>query len=185
MKIIVGLGNPGKKFKDTRHNVGFNVVDEIASQNTIEKEESKFDAIIGHIRINNEKIFLVKPLTYMNLSGRTVQPLVHYYKCELKDLMVIYDDMDLPVGSLRIREKGGTGGHKGMTSIINRLGSRDFPRMRIGIGRSEQIETTNWVLGQFTKEEKPYIDEIINLAADAATKWVKDGIHLTMNSYNK
>lgn len=185
MKIIVGLGNPGKRYKGTRHNVGFAVVDEIASKNVILKEESKFEAIIGHIKINNEKVLLVKPLTYMNLSGRAVQPILHWYKCELKDLMVIYDDMDLPVGSLRIREKGGAGGHKGMTSIIERLGSKDFARMRIGIGRPEQMETANWVLSQFSLEEKPVIDNTINLAVEAATKWVQEDILLVMNSYNK
>ncbi|NLB88411.1 MAG: aminoacyl-tRNA hydrolase [Syntrophomonadaceae bacterium] len=152
MKIVVGLGNPGKKYSETRHNLGFKVVEELAKRFPIEKEESKYDAIIGHIRIGSEKVLLVKPLTYMNLSGKSVQPLVHFYKLELQDLIVIYDDMDLDLGRLRIRESGGTGGHKGMVSITQRLSTQEFPRIRVGIGRPED-ETIDLVLGNFSNDE--------------------------------
>ena len=130
MKIIVGLGNPGREYKNTRHNVGYMVLEELARRFPVEKQDSKFDSIIGHIRVQGEKVLLVKPLTFMNLSGRAVQPLARWYKIELQDLMVVFDDMDLPLGVLRIRTSGGSGGHKGMNSIIGRLATTDFPRDR-------------------------------------------------------
>ncbi|HZJ84503.1 MAG TPA: aminoacyl-tRNA hydrolase [Syntrophomonadaceae bacterium] len=183
MKIIVGLGNPGRKYNQTRHNLGFMVVEELARRYQVEKEESRYDAIIGHIRIDQQKILLVKPLTYMNLSGRAVQPLVRFYKLDLQELLVIYDDMDLEVGKLRVRKSGGTGGHKGITSITNSLSSQEFPRIRVGIGRPK-IDTINWVLGKFSPDEKPYIDEMVIKAADAIECWVKYGIEKAMNEYN-
>lgn len=184
MKVIVGLGNPGKDYKDTRHNIGFMVLEELASRYTVEKQESRFDAIIGHVRIGTEKVLLVKPLTYMNLSGKAVQPLMHWYKLELEDLMVVYDDMDLPMGSLRIRASGGTGGHKGIASISERLASKDFARSRIGIGRPEAGETVGWVLGKFSNDEKEQIQIVVKNAADALEKWAKMGITEAMNAYN-
>lgn len=183
MKIVVGLGNPGKKYAGTRHNIGFMVVEELAKRFPVQKEESKYDAIIGHIQIGPEKVLLVKPLTYMNLSGNSVQPLVNFYKLDLKDLIVVYDDMDLDLGRLRIRESGGTGGHKGMASIVQRLSSQEFPRIRVGIGRPED-ETIDWVLGKFSSDEKPIAAEMIIKAADAVECWVKYGIQKAMNEYN-
>lgn len=183
MKIIIGLGNPGRKYTDTRHNTGYQVVEELAGRYTIDKEESKFDAIIGHLQIGTEKVLVVKPLTYMNLSGNAVQPLVHWYKLPLSDLMVVYDDMDLPTGLLRIRASGGTGGHKGMVSICQRLSSNDFPRIRVGIGRPAD-ETIDWVLGKFYGEEKQIMQGTIEKAADALEYWIKNGIVATMNKYN-
>ena len=184
MKIIVGLGNPGKDYKDTRHNIGFMVLEELASRYTVEKQESRFDAIIGHVRIGTEKVLLVKPLTYMNLSGKAVQPLMHWYKLELEDLMVVYDDMDLPMGSLRIRASGGSGGHNGIASISERLASKDFARSRIGIGRPEVGEAVGWVLGKFSSDEKEQIQIVVKNAADALEKWAKNGITEAMNAYN-
>lgn len=183
MKVVVGLGNPGPKYKDTRHNVGFLVVEEVARRYTVLKEESRFDAIIGQIQIGREKVFLVKPLTYMNLSGNAVRKLVSYYKVEQKDIIVIYDDMDLPVGQVRIRAQGGTGGHRGMTSLVERLGTRDFARIRIGIGRPPD-EAVDWVLGRFAGEEKVLIDQAVAKAADAVECWLTEGIDKTMNEYN-
>jgi PTH1 family peptidyl-tRNA hydrolase len=183
MKVIVGLGNPGRKYRDTRHNIGFRILEEIAGRFSIEKEESRFDAIIGHIRIDGEKVLLVKPLTYMNRSGKTVQPLVRWYKLDLNDLIVIYDDMDLSPGALRLRAQGGSGGHKGMTSIIQRLGSREFARIRIGIGRPDN-EAIDWVLGKFSPTEQKLMEEVISQAAAAVECWVKQGIDRAMNEYN-
>lgn len=183
MKIIVGLGNPGRKYKDTRHNTGYRVVEELASRYNIDKEESKFDAIIGHLRIGSEKVLVVKPLTYMNLSGNAVQPLVNWFKLDLTDLLVVYDDMDLPPGTLRIRSFGGNGGHKGMNSISQRLSSKNFPRVRVGIGRPED-DTIDWVLGKFTGEEKELIESTVEKAADAIECWIKNGIDTAMNRYN-
>lgn len=184
MKMIVGLGNPGKDYKDTRHNIGFMVLEELASRYPVEKQESRFDAIIGHIRINGEKVLLVKPLTYMNLSGRAVQPLLHWYKLALEELIVVFDDMDLPAGSLRIRANGGSGGHKGMASISERLASKEIARIRVGIGRPEYGENVNWVLGRFSREEKEFFQNAIGNATDALEIWVKQGIVAAMNAYN-
>ena len=184
MKIIVGLGNPGKEYKNTRHNIGYMVLEELAARYPVEKQESKFDAIIGHIRLKGEKVLLVKPLTYMNLSGRSVQPLVHWHKLDLGDLMVIYDDMDLPLGTIRIRAAGGSGGHKGIKSIMERLATSDFARTRIGIDRPDDREAIDWVLGRFSGAEQEQMDQTIKEAADAVEKWISAGINEAMNAYN-
>lgn len=184
MKIIVGLGNPGKEYKNTRHNVGYMVLEELASRYPLEKQESKFDAIIGQLRIKGEKVLLVKPLTFMNLSGKSVQALVHWHKLELVDLMVVYDDMDLPLGTLRIRAGGGSGGHNGMKSIAERLATPDFARVRIGIGRPEEREAVEWVLGRFAAGEKEPAEQAIKDAVDALEKWISSGIVEAMNAYN-
>ncbi|MDD3024053.1 MAG: aminoacyl-tRNA hydrolase [Syntrophomonadaceae bacterium] len=184
MKIIVGLGNPGPKYSRTRHNCGFRVLEVMAGRHSIEKEESKYDAIIAHLKIGSEKLLLVKPLTYMNHSGRPVQRLVNWYKIELSELMVIYDDMDIEPGVLRIRALGGAGGHKGVGSIIECLGNnKEFPRIRIGIGRPPE-GAMDWVLGEFKPEEKPLVQDAVQKAAEAAELWVKEGITRAMNAYN-
>ena len=184
MKIIVGLGNPGQEYKNTRHNVGYMVLEELASRYPLEKQESKFDAIIGHIKIKGEKVLLVKPLTYMNLSGQSVQPLLHWHKLELIDLMVVYDDMDLPLGTIRVRAGGGNGGHNGMKSIAARLATQEFARVRLGIGRPTEREAVDWVLGRFSAAEQEQSAQAIKYAADALEKWVTTGIVETMNTYN-
>lgn len=183
MKVIVGLGNPGKKYSDTRHNIGFKVLEEVVRRHEVQKEESRFDAIIAHINLNGQKVLLVKPLTYMNLSGKAVQPLLHWYKVNPSDFIVAYDDMDLPVGTLRLRAEGGSGGHKGLTSIIERLGSREFSRLRLGIGRPDG-EAIDWVLGTFGPDEKQTVQEMINGAADRLEYWTVQGIVKAMNEYN-
>ncbi len=183
MKVIVGLGNPGPRYKDTRHNVGFQTLEELARRHPVQRQESRFDAIIAHLQIKQEKVFLLKPLTYMNLSGKAVRALIAYYKIDLKDIIVIYDDMDLPVGNLRIRSAGGTGGHRGMTSLVENLGTREFARIRIGIGRPPH-EAIDWVLGRFSPEEKPLISNAVARAADAVETWIAHGIEKAMNEYN-
>lgn len=185
MKIIVGLGNPGRRYKNTRHNMGFEVIEEIARRCPVNKEESKYDAIIGHITVNQEKALLVKPLTYMNLSGKAVQPLVKFYKINYEDLLVIYDDMDLELGRVRIRASGSSGGHKGIGSIINCLGVKDFPRIRIGISRPpEGWNVQAWVLSEILPPERKILEESINKAADAAIYWLNNDIVQTMNKFN-
>ncbi len=184
MKIIAGLGNPGRKYSSTRHNCGFRVLEEIAGHHSIEKEESKYDALIAHLKIDREKVLLVKPLSYMNLSGRPIQRLVNWFKLDLSQLLVIYDDMDIVPGVVRIRASGGSGGHKGMKSIIECLGNnQDFPRIRVGIGRPPE-EVVDWVLGEFSPEEKQLVQGAILRAAEAAEVWVKEGINRAMNEYN-
>jgi len=184
MKIIVGLGNPGKEYKNTRHNIGFMVLEELASRYPLEKQESKFEAIIGHARIKGEKVLLVKPLTFMNLSGKSVQPLVHWHKLDLQDLMVIYDDMDLPLGTIRMRATGGSGGHNGIKSIMERLAAPAFSRPRIGIGRPVDREAVDWVLGRFAAGEKEQMEQTVKQAADAVERWITGGIMEAMNAYN-
>ncbi|MDD3269613.1 MAG: aminoacyl-tRNA hydrolase [Syntrophomonadaceae bacterium] len=183
MKIIIGLGNPGRKYTHTRHNCGFKVLEEIAGHHRIEKEESKYDALIAHLKISGEKVLLVKPLSYMNLSGRPVQRLVNWFKLDLSELMVVYDDMDLEPGVVRIRAAGGAGGHKGMLSIIECLGTKDFSRIRVGIGRPPE-GVVDWVLGGFHPDEKPLLQAAFAKAAEAAEVWVKEGINRAMNEYN-
>lgn len=183
MKLVVGLGNPGKRYSETRHNLGFKVVNELARRHQVEKEESRFDAIIGHCRIGAEKVLLLKPLTYMNLSGRSVQPLMRFYKIPLQDLVVVYDDMDLPKASLRIRTTGSSGGHKGIASIIELLASPDFARIRVGIGRPP-YGVTEWVLSAPPAEERLDFEAVVLRAADAAECWVRDGIVKAMNQFN-
>jgi len=184
MKIIVGLGNPGPEYKNTRHNIGYMVLEELAARHPLEKQDAKFDALIGQIRIGGEKVLLVKPLTYMNLSGRAVQPLLHWHKLDLQDLIVVYDDMDLPLGRLRIRAGGGSGGHKGIKSIIERLSTNDFARIRLGIGRAADRDAVDWVLGRFGSEEKTEAQHAVQRAAEALEKWVIAGLESAMNTYN-
>lgn len=186
MKLIVGLGNPGPRYQNTRHNIGFMVLDELAGRWLVEKQDSRFDALIGHTRIQGQKILLVKPLTYMNLSGHAVQPLARYYRLEPENILIIYDDMDLAPGQLRLRERGSSGGHKGLKSVIERMGTQEISRLRIGIGRSGEREAVDWVLGSLAAgEDSARIAEAIKQAADAAETYVKQGIIAAMNAYNK
>ncbi len=186
MKIIIGLGNPGRKYSDTRHNMGFKVIEEFARRHTIDKEEYKYDSIIGHSRFGSEKVLLVKPLTFMNLSGRAVQPLVNFYKIDLSEIFVAYDDMDLEEGRIRVRASGGSGGHKGIQSIIDLLGNRDFPRIRIGIGRPPQgVAVERWVLSAVDPIQAKTYNECFELAADAVECWIQHGIVTVMNQYNR
>lgn len=185
MRLIVGLGNPGPEYRDTRHNIGFMAVEAMAARFGVSKQQSKYNAMIGHCLIGGEKALLLKPLTYMNLSGRSVQPVMHFYKLQPGQLMVVYDDMDLPLGRLRVRKSGGAGGHKGMISIINALGTQDFPRMRVGIGRPEYHDNVNWVLSQLGPEDKACIQSTVNSTVEAVEKWIKLGIDAVMNEYNR
>ena len=187
MRLIVGLGNPGRKYEKTRHNIGFMVVDRLADIIGLTAEEKKFNAFIGHGRINEEKVILVKPQTYMNLSGDAVQALLGWYKLDASRLLVIYDDLDLPCGRIRLRPGGGTGGHRGMESIIVSIGDDSFPRVRVGIGKpaSEKVATVNFVLGQIGGEEGELLLEAVDLAAEAVICLVREGVDQAMNIYNR
>lgn len=182
----MGLGNPGNKYENSRHNVGFMVIDRLASRLGISLSRPFFSSMTGQVYIDNKKILLVKPQTYMNLSGQSVAPIVKWYKLKPDDLLVIYDDMDLPAGSLRIRPKGGSGGHRGMESIIEHLGTNAFPRLRIGIGKpdSDGEDTIDWVLGGFSNREREIIESVKKKAVDAITLFVNEGINKAMNQYN-
>lgn len=184
MHIIVGLGNPGKKYDATRHNVGFEAIDLLAKRNNIEVKRLKHKALCGEGNIGGKKVMLVKPQTFMNLSGQSLLDIVQFYKIDPKNLIVIYDDIDVAVGSLRIREKGSSGSHNGMKSIIYQLQTDQFPRVRIGVGKPQFGDLADYVLGRFPKEEIPIMIETIERAALASEMIVTDGISLAMNRYN-
>ncbi|BAB03787.1 aminoacyl-tRNA hydrolase [Halalkalibacterium halodurans] len=185
MKLIVGLGNPGAKYDGTRHNVGFDVVDAVARRLNIEIKQSKANGLYGEGRIDGEKIFLLKPQTFMNRSGESVRPFLEYYNMEVEDLLVIYDDLDLPVGKIRLRQKGSAGGHNGMKSLIAHLGTSDFKRIRVGVDRPAPGETVvQHVLGRYRPEEKDAISEAIDLSAEAAEAFTKKPFLEVMNTFN-
>ena len=185
MKLVVGLGNPGQKYEGTRHNVGFQVIDHCEKSLNIPLNQSKFKGVYGFEHINNEKIFLLKPLTYMNLSGESVVPLMKFYKISVENLLVIYDDLDLKPGTIRLRQKGSHGGHNGMKSIINHLGTDEFNRIRIGIGRPEPgIPVSNYVLSSFHPEEGELVNQATLKASEAVEAWTKTPFLKVMNDFN-
>lgn len=184
MKAIVGLGNPGKKYETTRHNVGFLVIDELAKHLNIISYQKKFNAHYALVEYQGEKTILIKPQTYMNLSGEAVFSFLNYYKIDIKDVLVISDDVDLPVGMVRIRPFGGAGGQKGLANIIDRVQSNQFPRMRIGIGKHEHMDTADYVLGKFSQSDIPHIIKAVNLAKEASLLFIRENIEATMNTYN-
>lgn len=184
MKIIVGLGNPGREYAATRHNLGFMVVDEIARRLRVVSSRSRFRAVLTEAFDVEEKIVLVKPQTYMNLSGTSVAEAARWYKTPIADLLVVADDIDLPFTAMRLRAKGGSGGHNGLKSIISALGSDEFARLRLGIGRGRG-EATGQVLGRFNAEEERLLPEIIGSAADCALDWERAGVIMAMNRFNR
>lgn len=186
MKIIVGLGNPGTRYANTRHNLGFWVVDQIAERWNISLSKRKFQAAVGEGIIHGEKVLLVKPQTFMNRSGECVGPLMRFFGASLEDLMVIYDDMALAPGIIRVRGKGSAGGHNGMKSLISHLGSDGFPRMRMGIGTPPPaMDSADYVLQGLGDAERKILLEACSQAADAAELWITDGVERVMNLYNR
>lgn len=186
MKLIVGLGNPGRQYAATRHNVGFMVIDSLAEKLGIKVDKIKFKSVIGEGFAGPEKIVLAKPQTYMNLSGEAVLDMVQWYKVDPADLLVVYDDLDLPAGKLRLRIKGSAGGHNGMKSIIYLVQSDDLPRLRIGIGRpqNENLETVSHVLGKFSQDEAKIMTGAVAKAADAVITILDKGVEKAMNEVN-
>ena len=185
MKLVVGLGNPGKRYDGTRHNVGFMVMDVLVSAPGIGAFQSRFDADVTEWQEDGEKILLMKPETFMNLSGRAVRQAVDFYQLETPDLLVICDDMALPLGKLRFRARGSHGGHNGLRDIQSHLGTSEYSRLRIGVDVPEgEKEAVDHVLGKFKPSEKPVIADAVNLAAQAVAMWVKQGIQKCMNQYN-
>lgn len=184
MYIIVGLGNPGKKYENTRHNMGFIALDNVAKHNDINIKKIKFKALVGEGKIAGQRVVLVKPQTYMNLSGESVREVMNFYKAPMENLMVIYDDIDIELGSLRIRKFGSAGTHNGMKSIIYQLKNDRFPRMRIGIGNSGNGDLKDFVIGGFSKVEADSIKETAERANLAISEWIENGIDFAMNKYN-
>jgi len=186
MKMIVGLGNPGSRYAQNRHNVGFQIVDELAQKHNLHFDKRQFKAQIALGHIADQRVLLVKPQTFMNLSGDAVQPLARYYKIELADLMVVFDDIDLPVGVIRLRPFGGAGGHKGMKSIIQRLGSNKFPRLRVGVGRPPgRMDPAAYVLQNFSGDEEIIMAQVRDRAVQALETWLDAGIDAAMNAFNR
>lgn len=183
--IIAGLGNPGARYNNTRHNIGFDTIDLISMRHGIKVSKLKHKALLGDGHIGANKVVLVKPQTYMNLSGESIREVIEWYKVPLNNLIIIYDDVDLPLGRVRVRPKGSSGTHNGMKSVIYQLQSDEFPRIRIGIGSPpEEVGIVNYVLGKFNGEERKIIDKSISWAAEAAEEIVKSGINSAMNKYN-
>ncbi|OPJ55081.1 aminoacyl-tRNA hydrolase [Alkalithermobacter paradoxus] len=185
MYVVVGLGNPGKEYENTRHNVGFNVIDILGERNNIEIKKIKHKAMIGEGRIGNEKVLLVKPLTYMNLSGESLLEIYKYYKVDNERIIVIYDDIDLDIGKIRIRKKGGPGTHNGMRSIIGKLQFENFPRVRIGVGKPfKGQDLASFVLSRFSKEETHDLNEALNKSALSIESIINESIDTAMNKFN-
>lgn len=186
MRLIVGLGNPGDKYDHTRHNAGFDVLSILANKLNIQNTKLKGNALVMEGQISGEKVLLCKPQTYMNLSGAAVAELMAFYKLTPDRLLVIYDDIDIPQGHLRIRRGGSAGTHNGMRSILTCLGTQDFARIRIGIGENPgRYELADWVLSHYnTPEERQIAFDAFHNAADAAVEWVKNGVESAMRKYN-
>jgi peptidyl-tRNA hydrolase, PTH1 family len=185
MKLVVGLGNPGKQYEQTRHNVGFMVIDKLSKELSIPLDRHKFNGIYGIGHISGEKIILLKPLTYMNLSGECIRPLMDYYEINEEEIVVIYDDLDLPVSKIRLRTKGSAGGHNGIKSMILHLGTQQFNRIRVGVDRPNNgMSISDYVLSQFTGEEEQGINEAIVRSANACEKWLSTSFVQVMNEYN-
>lgn len=186
MKLIVGLGNPGKQYDQTRHNIGFEVIDALSSQMNIPLNQSKFKGLYGIGFHKGEKVILLKPLTYMNLSGESIRAVMDYYQIELEDLLVIYDDLDLPVGKIRLRQKGSPGGHNGIKSTVAHLGTQQFNRIRIGIDRPVSgMSVPDYVLGRFRPDEISLTQEAVKKSSEACEVWLEKPFLQVMNEYNQ
>jgi PTH1 family peptidyl-tRNA hydrolase len=183
--LIVGLGNPGPDYRQNRHNVGFMVVETLAAALGIHIQRVELRALVGKGLLEEERVILAKPQTFMNSSGQSVAPLARFYKIPLEQILVVHDDLDLPLGSLRLRPQGGTGGQKGMESIVSKLGTRDFPRLRVGIGRPPgRMDPADYVLHNFDPSQQDYLPEVLGRAVDAIRMFVLEGVEPAMNVYN-
>ena len=184
MKLIVGLGNPGMEYVKTRHNAGFLLIDRLCEKLDLTLDKSKCKAIYGIYRHKGEKIIIAKPQTYMNLSGQAVISLMHFYDVATEDLIVVHDDLDLPLGKLRLRSQGSSGGQKGMGNIIDLLGTSKINRIRIGISNDKQIDTKDYVLGRFSSEDEKVLDEVLEKGADALIYAFDHDYDLVMSKFN-
>jgi len=186
LRLVVGLGNPGNKYEDTRHNAGFLVADKIAQDFNLSFNKTKFDTIFGRGFIEDVDVVLAKPMAFMNRSGPSLQKLAHYFRIPGEDMLVIHDDIDLAFGRLKIKEKGGHGGHNGIRSIMDAFGGGDFDRLRIGVGRSEAGENvTDHVLGRFSGDKAEKVARVIAVARDAVVTVLSEGTKFGMNAFNR
>ena len=183
--LLIGLGNPGREYADTRHNFGFMLVDRLAVRLNARGMKVQSKAIVTNASYEERKLILAKPQTYMNLSGQSVQGLVHFYKLPMNNVMILSDDLDIPFGTIRIRASGGPGGQRGLSSILERLGTKEVSRLRLGIGRPPgRMDPANYVLQNFSKDDMQSISEILDRAADATLEFVVNGLNAAMNKFN-
>ena len=183
--LIIGLGNPGREYRDNRHNVGFMLIDRLIVRLNARGMRLQSKAIVTSAMYEERKLILGKPQTYMNLSGQSVQGLLNFYKIPLSNFMIVSDDLDIPFGTIRIRASGGAGGQRGVASTIERLGTKDFPRIRIGIGRPPgRMDPADYVLQNIPRDQVPLLSDVLNHAADAVLAFVKDGLNKSMNQFN-
>lgn len=184
MKLIIGLGNPGKEYEKTRHNTGFMVIDQVAKHLNVAIEQNKFKGLYTKLKYKGEDVILLKPQTFMNLSGESVRAVMDFFKVKQEDILVIYDDMDMPVGKLRLRQSGSAGGHNGIKNIILHTGSQNFNRIRVGIGRHPYMKVVDYVLSRFTDDELIDIEKGIEQASLAVIDYLDNGFSHAMNNFN-
>ena len=183
-KLVVGLGNPGSKYQGTRHNIGFEVVDRLAEGGSGARFQRKFDGLLAEAEIDFQRVLLLKPQTFMNLSGRAVGQSLRFYKLDLADLLVVCDDLNLPLGKLRLRGAGSDGGQKGLRDITAALGCDAYARLRVGIGERSEVDASDYVLTRFRTAERPVIDDALILASQAVAVWASQGLAAAMNRFN-
>ena len=185
MKIIIGLGNPGRQYEDTRHNAGFMVVDKFADKHGVDISKARFNALLGEVFVNGEKVVLVKPMTYMNNSGQAVGEVLNFYKPDLEDIIVVVDDIEIELGMLRIRAKNGKGTHNGLKSIFAHLKTDDYAKMKLGVGKFKRdMDLADFVLARPSKEDDEVIDDLIDRAVDALDEFTASPIDIVMNKFN-
>ena len=186
MRLIVGLGNPGKKYTGTRHNIGFEVVERLAHRLAADPPRERFDSLSQEVAAKGVKLLLLRPLTFMNCSGRAVRAARDFYKMELSDILVVCDDFQLELGTIRFRGAGSAGGQNGLADVLTQLASRDVPRLRLGIGPvPQQWSTVDFVLGRFTAEQRDYAEQAVKRATDGVQVWASEGLSAAMNQFNQ
>ena len=183
MKLVVGLGNPGKEYENTRHNIGFMMIDEIVKTYNLTGKE-KMNGLYYELNVKGEKVYLLKPLSYMNLSGEVVRKYIDYFKINIEDILIINDDLDLPIGTHKLREKGSSGGHNGLKNIEQHLNTNNYKRLKIGISNNKNIDTKDYVLGRFSKEDMNELNNFIKLAPNVLEDFITLSFTNLMNKYN-
>lgn len=184
MKLIVGLGNPGSEYENTRHNVGFMIIDNYANEYDVVINKNKLNGLYTELLINNEKIILLKPQKYMNLSGEVVRSFINFYKINVEDIIIINDDLDMPIGKMKLKQQGSSGGHNGLKNIEQHLGTSEYKRLKIGISNNKDIDTKDYVLGKFSKEDKEVLNNEIKLSKQILDDFLTLDFDKVMNKYN-
>ena len=185
MRLIVGLGNPGKEYENTRHNIGFNVLNRYLEKNNLKLDKDKFNGLFTKTSINDEDVILLEPQTFMNLSGDSVRKVMDFYKIKVDDILVIQDDLDMEVGKIKLKEKSSSGGHNGIKDIEQKLGTNNFKRLKVGISNDKTRDTKDYVLGKFSKEEKEILDKSYDICLNIIDDFFKMNFDLLMGKYNK